>query len=176
MGKIEIIQGDICEQRVDAIVNAANTDLLHGGGVAGAIADKGGSIIQDESNAIAPISLGEAAVTSGGKLDAKYVIHAASMRLGDTATEESVTNSIINSFKRAEELEVKSVAFPAIGTGVARFPVEKCARISIQIANNLLDTFDSIRFVLFNEKVFSIFVAEYNKISKQQSDSNEHKK
>lgn len=168
MGKIEIIQGNICEQRVDAIVNAANTDLLHGGGVAEAIVDKGGSIIQEESNSIAPIALGEAAVTSAGKLDAKYIIHAASMRLGDTATEESAKNSIFNSFKRAEELEVKSIAFPAVAAGVARLPVEKCAQISIQLAKDFSDKFDTIRFVLLNEKVFSTFVAENNKKSESQ--------
>ncbi len=166
MGKILIEHGDITEQATDAIVNAANNELLHGGGVASAIVSKGGSVIQNESNVIGPITLGEAAVTSGGKLKSRYVIHAASMRLGEFANEEFVRSSIENSFKRAIELELKTIAFPAIGVGVARFPIDKCAAISIEFAEQYQKHFEKIVFVLFNDKVYTAFEKALHHASK----------
>ena len=164
MGTIFLKKGDICQQQTEAIVNAANNELFHGGGVAGAIIKAGGSIIQKESNRIAPIPLGEAAVTSAGKLKANYVIHAASMRLGEAASEENVRNSIINSFKRAEELDVKTIAFPAIGAGVARFPLDKCAKISLEVAGEYIKKFEKIIFVLYNDEAFKAFESTYKKL------------
>jgi len=161
MGNILLKKGDITEQQTEAIVNAANNELLHGGGVAGAIVRAGGKIIQKESSKIAPILLGEAAVTSGGKLKAKYVIHAASMKLGETASEENVRNSIRNSFIRAEELGIKTIALPAIGAGIARFPLDKCARISLELAREYSDKFEKIVFVLYSQEAFKAFELVY---------------
>lgn len=165
MGKILIERGDITEQVTDAIVNAANNELLHGGGVAGAIVAKAGSVIQDESNAIGPITLGEAAVTSGGKLKARFVIHAASMRLGEFANEEFVRSAIENSFKRAVELELKTIAFPAVGAGVARFPIDKCAAISIEFAQQYQKHFEKIVFVLSNDEAYTAFEKALHHVS-----------
>jgi len=164
MGKILLQQGDICKAKVGAIVNAANDDLMHGGGVAAAIVKAGGEIIQKQSNRVGPISLGEAAVTSGGKLEAKYVIHAASMRLGELASEENVKKAIINSFKRAEELGLKTIAFPAIGAGIAQFPIEKCAEVSLSIAKQHAEKFDNIFFILYNDQAFKAFNRVYQEI------------
>lgn len=161
MAEIILKKGDITKEKVDAIVNAANNDLLHGGGVAGAILAKGGEKIQEESNKIAPIPLGEAAVTTAGKLKAKYVIHAASMRLGENAEESNVRASIENSFKRAVEAGIKSMAFPAIGVGVARFPVRRCAEISLDLAKKYSVKLEKIVFVLYNDQAFKIFNQVY---------------
>jgi O-acetyl-ADP-ribose deacetylase (regulator of RNase III) len=165
MDKIKIVKGDITEMAVDAIVNAANNDLILGGGVAGAIRQKGGPQIQAECNANAPIQVGEAAITSGGTLKAKYVIHAASMALGGWATADSVKNSAYNSFMKAKENNIKSIAFPAVGTGVAGFPITRCAQIMIDTAeafvkqNSLPET---VYFVLYDDKAFEAFKEYYD--------------
>lgn len=167
MGTIVLTAGDICRQKVDAIVNAANTDLLHGGGVALAIAKAGGARIQAESDNIGPIALGEAAVTSGGALKARYVIHAAAMKLGDRVTELSLTDTLINTFKRAAELNVTSIALPAIGTGVGGFPVRRCAEISLRIARDFLDKHPVCQtavFVLHTEADRQAFQTVYDEV------------
>src|SRR3972149_759239 len=125
MAQIEIIQGDITEADVEAVVNAANNDLQLGGGVAGAIRRKGGPLIQQQCDVVGRIPLGEAAITDGGNLKAKYVIHAASMQLGGRPTAENLEASTRNSPRRAEEKKVKSIAFPAIGTGIAGFDTKR---------------------------------------------------
>ena len=122
--KIYFLKGDITDLAVDAIVNAANTDLVLGAGVAGAIRRKGGSRIQEDCDAIGSIRLGETAVTMGGNLRANYVIHAASMHLGGQTTADSLRLATHNTLLRTEEKTIKSLAFPAIGTGVAGFPME----------------------------------------------------
>jgi O-acetyl-ADP-ribose deacetylase (regulator of RNase III) len=127
--RIRIVQGDITDQAVDAIVNAASTDLELGAGVAGAIRRKGGPGIQEACRRIGPIPLGEAAVTEAGRLPARIVIHAASMGAGQLTTERSLRESVRNSLRRCVEHGVRSVAFPAIGTGVAGFPVDRCAEV-----------------------------------------------
>ncbi|HKD65320.1 MAG TPA: macro domain-containing protein [Candidatus Binataceae bacterium] len=125
-------QGDLTESGCDAVVNAANTDLLLGAGVAGAIRTRGGPQIQAECDKIGPIALGEAAITTGGHLKARYVIHAAGMHLGGRASERSLRDATGNSMKRATEKGIKSVAFPAIGTGVAGFPMSRCAEVMLE--------------------------------------------
>ena len=129
--KIVITQGDITECGADAIVNAANNDLMLGAGVAGAIRKKGGPEIQKECDRIGPIPLGEAALTTGGRLKAKFVIHAASMQLGGTTTEPNLRASTRNSLKRAAERGLESIALPAIGTGIAGFPLQRCAEVML---------------------------------------------
>src|SRR5882762_1891228 len=126
--RILIQQGDLTETDVDAIVNAANNDLLLGAGVAGAIARKGGESIQQECNEIGSIPVGFAAITGAGNLKAKHVIHAASMGLGgERTTAKSLQTSTAHSLRLASERGFKSIAFPAIGTGVSGFPMDQCA-------------------------------------------------
>src|ERR1700723_2483717 len=131
-GRIIVERGDITEMETDAIVNAANNDLLLGGGVAGAIRRKGGDEIQRECNDIGSIPIGYAAITTGGNLKAKHVIHAASMQLGRNTTAEALRHSTAHALRIAAEHGFKSIAFPAIGTGIAGFPMKECAEIMLQ--------------------------------------------
>jgi O-acetyl-ADP-ribose deacetylase len=170
-GKIVIKQGDITDEAVDAVVNAANTELVLGAGVAGAIRRKGGGEIQKECGWIGPIPLGEAAVTTGGLLKAKYIIHAASMGLGGPLTTAgTLRDSVRNSLLRAQEMGMTSLAFPAIGTGVAGFPVEECARIMLgEIARFLRDEESSVqevRLVLFDEQTTEVFRKAWEKMDR----------
>src|SRR5208282_3198718 len=130
--RIIIQQGDITEMDVDAIVNAANNDLILGAGVAGAIYRKGGDTIQQECNEIGSIPIGYAAITGAGKLKARYVIHAASMGLGDArTTAKSLRTSTAHSLRLAALRKLKTIAFPAVGTGVSGFPMDECAQIML---------------------------------------------
>ncbi len=157
---IVIEQGDLTEADVDAIVNAANNDLQLGGGVAGAIGRKGGPAIQEECDRIGPIGIGEAAITTGGNLKARYVIHAASMELGGRTTAESLRASTRNSLARAAEKGVKTVAFPAVGTGIAGFPMRDCAEIMLdEVLRHLRGktSLEQARFVLFDSAALKTF-------------------
>ena len=168
--KIQFLQGDITTMEVDAIVNAANNDLQLGAGVAGAIRRKGGPRIQEECDRIGAIRLGEAAVTTAGNLRAHYVIHAASMRLGGRTTAESLRNSTRNTLLRAEEKGLQSIAFPAIGTGIAGFPMEECAEIMIrEVLEHLKSrsSLEKIYFVLFDEAALKIFEEVYKKLTER---------
>lgn len=172
--RIEIRQGDITEQPdIDAIVNAANTDLILGSGVAGAIHRKGGDIIDQEGRKQAPIRLGEAAVTTAGALPNKFVIHAAAMgytkedalvpkKPGTGSSAEIIRNATLNSLRRAEELSLRSIAFPALATGVAGFPVDECAEVMIEAARdyasaNPASSIELTVFVLFTERDYRTF-------------------
>ena len=160
MAQIEIIQGDITEADVEAVVNAANNDLELGGGVAGAIRRKGGPSIQEECHRIGRIPIGEAAITGGGNLKAKYVIHAASMQLGGRTTPENLEASTRNSLRRAEEKKIKSIAFPAVGTGIAGFDTRRCAEIMLRIVAEHVKSKTSLErvvFVLFDRATREIF-------------------
>ena len=157
---IKLIQGDITEQEVDAIVNAANNHLWMGVGVAGAIKRKGGIEIEKEAMSKGPIPVGEAVVTKAGSLKAKYVIHAAVMGQDLMTNEEYIKSTTLNSLKRAEELKIKSIAFPAFGTGVGGFPVDECARIMLAEVKNFSKNAKSlkeVRFVLFDKKSYDIW-------------------
>jgi O-acetyl-ADP-ribose deacetylase (regulator of RNase III) len=162
--QIEILLGDITEVEADAVVNAANNQLQLGGGVAGAIRRKGGPSIQEECDRVGPIPLGEAAVTGAGWLKAKYVIHAASMSLGEPTTAEHLVQSTRNSLRRADEHKLKSIAFPAIGTGIAGFPLDECARLMISAVREHLASGESslgkVLFVLFDQAAYDAFAAE----------------
>jgi O-acetyl-ADP-ribose deacetylase len=163
--KIVLRKGDLTEAQVDAIVNAANNDLILGGGVAGAIRAKGGPSIQAECDKLGPIPIGEAVLTGAGKLRAHYVIHAASMQLGGRTSEAALRNSTRNSLKRAAEQRLKSIAFPAIGTGIAAFPIERCAVVMLEeIRDHLRGTtvhrvepVDRVEIVLFDDRGLSVF-------------------
>ena len=159
--KIIVTQGDITDIEVDAIVNAANTRLLLGSGVAGAIRRKGGDSIQNECDKIGSIPLGEAVVTGAGKLKAKFVIHAAGMHLGGGVSEEPLREATKNSLLRADEKGVKTVALPAIGTGVGGFPLNRCAQVMIDIVVEYLKNektgIEKVYFVLFDMETYKVF-------------------
>jgi O-acetyl-ADP-ribose deacetylase len=158
--KIRLSQGDLTEVDADAIVNAANNDLILGGGVAGAIRIKGGPTIQEECKRIGAIALGEAAITGAGRLKARHVIHAASMRLGESTSEENLRASTRNALMRAKENSLKSIAFPAIGTGIAGFPIERCAQVMLDEVRTHLEgstTLERVDFVLFDRRSLEVF-------------------
>ncbi|MBV8217020.1 MAG: macro domain-containing protein [Solirubrobacterales bacterium] len=137
MAAIEVLDTDITRLEVDAIANAANTELKHGGGVAGAISRAGGSSIQADSNALAPIGLGEAVETTGGDMPCRWVIHAATMELGPPArptSAEIIREATASTLRKADELGARSLALVAFGTGVGKFPLEDAARIEIDEA------------------------------------------
>jgi O-acetyl-ADP-ribose deacetylase (regulator of RNase III) len=153
--RIHLKRGDITDFEGDAIVNAANTKLLLGGGVAGAIRKKGGPSIQRECNEIGPVKLGEAAITSSGNLHSKFVIHAASMHLGGKTTSESLRNTVLSSLRIGAVNKIKSIAFPAIGTGIAGFPIADCAKIMCEAFELFIKTeqhhLQEIYVILFTE-------------------------
>jgi O-acetyl-ADP-ribose deacetylase len=158
--KVKLGQGDITRARADAIVNAANNDLILGAGVAGAIRAKGGPSIQRECDAIGPIAIGEAVITGAGQLSARHVIHAASMRLGGRTTAEALRSSVRNSLRLANEHGLHSIAFPAIGTGIAGFPIGECARIMLdEVRNHLhsVTTLEQVEIILFDAVALAAF-------------------
>lgn len=163
---IRLEKGDITEMNTDAIVNAANKYLKHGGGVAGAIVRKGGYIIQEESNKIAPIEVGEAAITTAGKLKAKHVIHAVGPRMGEGDEDNKLRNATLNSLKLADKYNLKSIAFPAISTGIFGYPKERCAKIMLETVIGYAKGktgLETIIFVLFDDLTYNIFEKELNK-------------
>jgi O-acetyl-ADP-ribose deacetylase (regulator of RNase III) len=165
--RILIQQGDLTEMDTDAIVNAANNDLILGGGVAGAIRRKGGDEIQRECNEIGSIPVGYAAITTGGKLKARFVIHAASMRLGGATCAQSLRSSTAHCLRIAKERGLKSIAFPAVGTGIAGFPLEECANIMLREAAEHLrgeTSLEAVHFVLFDDAAKETFQHAWQKL------------
>ena len=130
-GRVELIQGDVTAMDTDAIVNPSNTSLILGAGVSGAIASKGGPSIQREMSLIGHCPVGGAVVTGAGKLKARYVIHAVGPRMGEGDEDAKLRSATLEPLKRAEELKISSIAFPAISTGIYGFPVDRCARIML---------------------------------------------
>jgi O-acetyl-ADP-ribose deacetylase (regulator of RNase III) len=171
--RIQIHQGDLTEMDVDAIVNAANNDLILGAGVAGAIARKGGDSIQRECDEIGSIPVGYAAITGGGKLKARHVIHAASMSLGGMrTTAKALRTSTLHSLRLAAERNLKSIAFPAVGTGVSGFPMDECAQIMLAEALQHLKSetsIETIHFVLFDTRSRDIFQSTWQSLQKENS-------
>ena len=159
--KIEIFQGDLTEMATDAIVNAANNNLILGGGLAGAIARKGGPAIQEECSRVGPIEVGEAAITTAGNLKARWVIHAASMSLGSAATAQALRSSVRASLRIARGCKLKSIAFPAVGAGIAGFPMRECAEIMLDEAIRHLEAGSSLErvlFVLYDRAAYETFL------------------
>lgn len=149
MAAVEARQADITKLEVDAISNAANTDLRHGGGVAGAIVRAGGRAIQDESNRLAPISIGEAVATGAGELPARWVIHAATMRLGGPTSAEAIRSATASTLRVADELGARSLGLVAFGTGVGGFPVEEAARIEVDEVRRHLEGETGLERIVF---------------------------
>jgi O-acetyl-ADP-ribose deacetylase len=131
MIELQVLQPDVTELELDAITNAANTQLRHGGGVAAAIARAGGPEVQRESNDKAPIGLGEAVETTAGDMPARYVIHAATMELGGPTSAEAITRATGSTLRKADELGCRSLALVAFGTGVGGFPLDDAARLMV---------------------------------------------
>jgi O-acetyl-ADP-ribose deacetylase (regulator of RNase III) len=155
---IEVLQTDVTKLEVDAIANAANTRLLHGGGVAGAISRAGGPAIQEESNAKAPIGLGEAVETSAGDMPARWVIHAATMEMDFRTDAQVIEKATRSTLAKAEELGARSIGLVAFGTGVGGFPLDEAARIMVGVAREREAAFDRIVFAVHGdgaERAFS---------------------
>ncbi len=163
---VEFLKGDLTEADVDAVVNAANTQLQLGAGVAGAIRRKGGPTIQQECDRIGPVALGEAAVTGGGNLKARFVIHAAGMHLGGGVTARSCEDATLNSLRRAEEKQLSSIAFPAIGTGVGGLDMARCAEIMLRaVRSHKAGSLRRVLFVLFDDAALGTFERTWKQIS-----------
>ena len=149
MAKVEVREADVTKLEVDAIANAANTQLAHGGGVAGAISRGGGPSIQQESNRVAPIGLGEAVATSAGDLPSRWVIHAATMELGGPTSADIIRRATAATLTTAEELGARSLALVAFGTGVGGFPVEEAARIEVEEVQRHLTQGSRLETIVF---------------------------
>src|SRR5829696_1660527 len=149
--KVEVIAGDVTKLEVDAIANAANTMLRHGGGVAGAISRAGGPEVQRESDAKAPIGLGEAVETTAGDMPCRWVIHAATMELGGPTSAEIIEQATRATLAKAEELGARSLALVAFGTGVGGFPLEEAARIMVSAAREHSGSLERIVFAVHGD-------------------------
>ena len=159
--EIKVVMGDITELRVDAIVNAANNQLLMGGGVAGAIKKKGGIVIEEEALSKGPVEIGQAITTGAGELAAKYIIHAATMGMDFKTDEMKIRNACKNSLYAVEQLKINSVAFPALGCGTGGFPLLASAKIMAQEVLKHLRQEDTclkeVIFCLNNQEAFAVF-------------------
>jgi len=157
---LELLDGDITEMQTDAIVNAANARLILGGGVAGAIRRKGGPKIQQECNKIGGTFVGGAVITTAGNLKAKHVIHAVGPQIGEGNEDQKLKNATLNSLKLADENNLKSIAFPAISTGIFGFPIERCAEIMLKTAIDYLKGQTGLKkvvFCLFGNDSYKVF-------------------
>jgi O-acetyl-ADP-ribose deacetylase (regulator of RNase III) len=164
---LELVQGDITDLEVDTIVNAANSGLKMGGGVAGAILRRGGWEIQEECDRIGHCPVGGAVITSGGRLKANYVIHAVGPRLGEGDEDEKLRAATLSSLRLAEEHGVKSIAFPAISTGAFGFPKERCARIMTSVVAEYLrgsTALERVVFCLYDKETFENFSREVGRL------------
>jgi O-acetyl-ADP-ribose deacetylase len=157
VAELEVIAADITELEVDAIANAANTQLRHGGGVAGAISRAGGPEVQRESDEKAPIGLGEAVETTAGAMPARWVIHAATMNLGGPTSAPIIEKATRSTLARAEELGCRSLALVAFGTGVGGFPLEEAARIMVGAARGHQGQLERIVFAVHGEEAGRAF-------------------
>jgi O-acetyl-ADP-ribose deacetylase (regulator of RNase III) len=149
VAEIEVQQTDITKLEVDAIANAANTQLRHGGGVAGAISRAGGPSIQAESDERAPVGLGEAVETTAGEMPSRWVIHAATMELGGPTSAEIIRRATASTLAKADELGARSLALVAFGTGVGGFPLDDAARIEIEEVRRHLERGSGLERVVF---------------------------
>jgi O-acetyl-ADP-ribose deacetylase (regulator of RNase III) len=161
--KIRLVQGDITELDTDVIVNAANTQLILGGGVAGAIRKKGGPKIQEECNNKGGTYVGGAVITTGGNLRANHVIHAVGPRMGEGDEEGKLKNATLNSLKLMDKYNLKTLAFPAISTGIFGYPIESCAQIMISTTKEYLQSntqIEEVIFCLYTTSDFEVFEKE----------------
>ncbi len=163
---VKVILGDITEEETEAIVNAANSHLKHGGGVAGAIVRKGGRIIQEESDKIGYVPTGSAAITTAGKLKAKYVIHAVGPVWGEGDEDNKLKSAVLSALRIAEEKGIKSVSLPAISSGIFGFPKDRAAHIIFTTAIEFLKdakNLQEIHFCNIDELTSNLFKQEAEK-------------
>ena len=166
--KLTLKEGNIVLLDVDAIVNAANRNLILGGGVAGAIRNAGGPSIQEECNTIGPIDVGEAVMTNAGNLKAKHVIHAAGPVQGEGREDTKLRYATLNSLKIASENKLKDIAFPAISTGIFGFPMQECSEIMLQAVMEFLETHDhpqEVIFCLYGQDAYNVFEKTLDKLT-----------
>ncbi|MDI6744296.1 MAG: macro domain-containing protein [Thermodesulfovibrionales bacterium] len=165
---LRLVQGDITERSVDAIVNAANSHLQHGGGVAGAIVRKGGRIIQDESDSIGYTPVGTAVITTAGKLPAKFVIHTVGPRMGEGDEDNKLKNAVLSALRLASEKGLKSVSMPAISSGIFGFPKERCAKILVNESANFIkaqkSSLEIVEFCVYDDNTMEHFRREFERL------------
>ncbi len=162
---IRLVSADLTERDVDAIVNAANSHLQHGGGVAGAIVRKGGKVIQDESDKIGYVPVGGAAITTAGKLKARYVIHAVGPRMGEGNEDDKLKRAINSVLALAVEQGLRSISVPAISAGIFGFPKDRCAKILVAetaafLQGNPAGPLELVEFCIFDNEAYAFFRAE----------------
>jgi len=163
---IKLVRGDITERNADAIVNAANSYLKHGGGVAAAIVRKGGSTIQDESDKIGFVSVGSAVITTAGKLTSKAVIHVVGPKIGEGNEDEKLTNAVKNALLLASKQNFSSISMPAISSGIFGFPKDKCAKILVEESKRFLEnettSIEVIEFCIIDDETIEYFKAQFS--------------
>lgn len=167
---LRLVQGDITDRDAEAIVNAANSRLQHGGGVAGAIVRKGGQIIQEESDQIGFVPVGYAAITGAGKLRARFVIHAVGPRMGEGDEDEKLKSTVRSSLQLASEKGLRSISMPAISSGIFGFPKDRCAMILVKesiyyIQEYPENSLEVIEFCVFDDQTAGYFKKEFEKIT-----------
>ena len=173
---LEILEGDITEMKTDAIVNAANAQLVLGGGVAGAIRKKGGPTIQKECNKIGGTYVGGAVITSAGNLKAEFVIHAVGPKMGEGNEDRKLRNATLNSLRVADENHLKSIAFPAVSAGIFGFPIDRCAEIMLRTTADYLKGetgLEKVVFCLFGADSFKVFEKQLKEVSENEGSTPE---
>jgi O-acetyl-ADP-ribose deacetylase len=168
VAEIEVRRADVTKLEVDAIANAANTELRHGGGVAGAIVRAGGRTVQDESDDLAPIELGEAVATTAGEMPSRWVIHAATMELGGPTSAEIIRAATASTLAKADELGARSLALVAFGTRVGGFPVAEAARIEVEEVRRHVGRgsgLERVVFAVFGDEAYRAFEGAVNEES-----------
>ncbi len=166
---IRLVSADLTERDVDAIVNAANSHLQHGGGVAGAIVRKGGKVIQDESDKIGYVPVGGAGITTAGKLKARYVIHAVGPRMGEGDEDNKLRRAINSVLALAAEQGLRSISVPAISAGIFGFPKDRCAKVLVTgtaafLKGNPAGALELVEFCIFDSEAYEFFRAELEKL------------
>ena len=169
---LEVIEADITEMETDAIVNAANAQLILGGGVAGAIRRKGGPEIQEQCNKIGGTFVGGAVITDAGNLKTKYIIHAVGPRMGEGNEDQKLKNATLNSLKIADQNNIKTISFPAISTGIFGYPIDRCADIMLETTIEYIQGstgLERIVFCLFGQDNYKIFEERLKQVIRDKS-------
>jgi len=166
---VRLISADLTERDVDAIVNAANDRLQHGGGVAGAIVRKGGRIIQEESDRIGFAAVGTAVITTGGRLKARHVIHTVGPRMGEGDEDNKLRRAMNSVLKLATENGLTSISVPAISAGIFGFPKDRCAKILVNetvafLKNGPKSALKLVEFCIFDQEAYAFFKSDFEKI------------
>lgn len=171
--KIRLTRGDLADLDVDAVVNAANAQLVLGAGVAGAIRARGGPSIQEECDRIGGTTVGQAVITGAGNLKARHVIHAVGPRMGEGDEDGKLSAATLNSLKRADENNLGSIAFPAVSTGIFGFPKDRCARIMLSTVKDFLErettSLREVVFCLWSREDFDVFAQTLQELMPDES-------